>query len=107
MPPSGGFLVALQDKKGFGRADVVERFGQTIASGGKVALALECIRERSTPRSTSGSVRYSLPANSIIPSAPADTIVSGLPLDGDHPMHPFIIANDGTMYVDVASATNS
>jgi mono/diheme cytochrome c family protein len=30
-----------------------------------------------------------------------------LPLGGDHPMHPFIIGGDGTMYVDVASATNA
>jgi len=37
----------------------------------------------------------------------ADTIVSRLPLGGDHPMHPFIINAEGSMYVDVASATNS
>ncbi|PYV33030.1 MAG: glucose dehydrogenase, partial [Acidobacteria bacterium] len=36
-----------------------------------------------------------------------DTIVSGLPLGGDHPMHPFIINAEGSMYVDVATATNS
>jgi mono/diheme cytochrome c family protein len=34
-------------------------------------------------------------------------IVSGLPLTGDHPMHPFVIDADGLLYVDVASATNS
>jgi glucose/arabinose dehydrogenase len=34
-------------------------------------------------------------------------VVSDLPLGGDHPMHPFVIKEDGTMYVDVASATNS
>jgi hypothetical protein len=34
-------------------------------------------------------VRYSLPSNSIVASDSAETIVSGLPLDGDHPMHPF------------------
>jgi glucose/arabinose dehydrogenase/mono/diheme cytochrome c family protein len=52
-------------------------------------------------------VRYSLPAGSIVPSGPADTIVSELPLGGDHPMHPFIIKAEGAMYVDVATATNS
>jgi mono/diheme cytochrome c family protein len=35
------------------------------------------------------------------------TIVSGLPLSGDHPMHPFTIDADGSLYVDVASATNA
>src|SRR4029077_5258310 len=52
-------------------------------------------------------VRYSLPAGSIVPNGSADTIVSGLPLGGAHPMHPFIIDAEGSMYVDVATATNS
>jgi glucose/arabinose dehydrogenase len=34
-PPVGGFLVALQDKTGAGKADVTERFGETVQSGGK------------------------------------------------------------------------
>jgi len=33
-PHAGGFLVALQDKKGAGKADVIERFGETVQSGG-------------------------------------------------------------------------
>ena len=52
-------------------------------------------------------VRYALPANSIVPRDAPETIVSGLPLGGDHPMHPFIIDAEGWMYVDVATATNS
>ena len=34
-------------------------------------------------------------------------ILSGLPLTGDHPMHPFIIDGEGHMFVDLGSATNS
>ena len=34
-------------------------------------------------------------------------ILSGLPLTGDHPMHPFTIDADGHMFVDLGSATNS
>ena len=34
-------------------------------------------------------------------------IVSGLPLTGDHPMHPFRIDAQGALYVDLGSATNS
>jgi glucose/arabinose dehydrogenase/mono/diheme cytochrome c family protein len=52
-------------------------------------------------------VRYTLPAGSIVPQGSAATIVSGLPLSGDHPMHPFAIDADGSLYVDVASATNA
>ena len=33
-PHAGGFLVALQDKSGSGKADVIERFGETVQSGG-------------------------------------------------------------------------
>src|SRR6202165_164366 len=32
--PARGFDVALKDKNGAGRADVIERFGETAASGG-------------------------------------------------------------------------
>src|SRR5208282_415240 len=52
-------------------------------------------------------VRYPLSADSIVATKPADIIVSGLPLTGDHPMHPFIIDGEGAMYVDVATATNA
>jgi hypothetical protein len=33
-PHDGGFLVALQDKTGAGKADVEERFGETVRTGG-------------------------------------------------------------------------
>src|SRR5258705_7995218 len=32
-PPAGGFLVALQDTKGTGKADVSKRFGDSVAQG--------------------------------------------------------------------------
>lgn len=34
VPHAGGFLVALRDKNGTGKADVIERFGETVQSGG-------------------------------------------------------------------------
>src|ERR1700722_6487042 len=33
-PHAGGFLVALQDKSSAGKANVIERFGETVQSGG-------------------------------------------------------------------------
>ena len=37
-------------------------------------------------------VRYALPPSRfVVPKGAPETIVSGLPLGGDHPMHPFII----------------
>jgi glucose/arabinose dehydrogenase len=32
--PAGGFVVALKDTDGDGHADVIERFGETVATGG-------------------------------------------------------------------------
>ncbi len=106
-PHAGGFLVALQDKSGSGRADVIERFGETVQSGGRGGTGIGMYKGSIYAEINDRIVRYSLPTGSIVPSGSADTIVSGLPLGGDHPMHPFIINAEGLMYVDVASATNS
>jgi len=106
-PHEGGFLVALQDKSGSGKADVNERFGETVQSGGHGGTGIGIYRGSLFAESNDRIVRYSLPANSIVPSGSADIIVSGLPLGGDHPMHPFVIDEKGSMYVDVASATNA
>jgi glucose/arabinose dehydrogenase/mono/diheme cytochrome c family protein len=106
-PHAGGFLVALQDKSGTGKADVIERFGETVQSGGAGGSGIGMYKGSIYAESNDRIVRYSLPAGSIVPSGSADTIVSGLPLGGDHPMHPFIIDAEGLMYVDVATATNS
>jgi glucose/arabinose dehydrogenase/mono/diheme cytochrome c family protein len=106
-PHAGGFLVALQDRSGAGKADVIERFGETVQSGGAGGTGIGLYKGSIYAELNDRIVRYSLPAGSMVPSGFADTIVSGLPLGGDHPMHPFIIDAEGTMYVDVATATNS
>ena len=106
-PHPGGFLVALQDKSGSGKADMTERFGETVQSGGKGGTGIAMYKGSIFAEINDRIVRYRLPAGAIVPSGPADTIVSGLPLGGDHPMHPFAINAEGAMYVDVASATNS
>ena len=103
----GGFLVALRDKTGTGKADVIERFGETIQSGGKGGTGVGIYKGSIYAEINDRIVRYSIPAGAIVPQTQPETIVSGLPLGGDHPMHPFIISEDGSMYVDVASVTNS
>jgi glucose/arabinose dehydrogenase/mono/diheme cytochrome c family protein len=106
-PHAGGFLVALQDKGGTGKADVIERFGATVQSGGAGGTGIGLYKEAIYAELNDRIVRYSLPAGYLVPTGAADTIVSGLPLGGDHPMHPFIINAEGGLYVDVATATNS
>src|SRR5712671_194037 len=106
-PHAGGFLVALQDKSGMGKADVIERFGESIQSGGAGGTGIGMYKGSIYAEINDRIVRYSLTSGSIVPSGSPDTIVSRLPLGGDHPMHPFIITPEGSMFVDVASATNS
>jgi len=106
-PHAGGFLVALQDKSDAGKADVTERFGETVQTGGAGGTGIGMYKGSIYAEINDRIVRYSLSAGSAVPSGSADTIVAGLPLGGDHPMHPFIINAEGSMYVDVATATNS
>jgi len=103
----GGFLVALEDKKGTGKADEIERFGETIQSGGAGGTGIGLYKGSIYAEINDRIVRYSLPAGALVPTNPPETIVSGLPLGGDHPMHPFIISEEGSMYVDIGTATNS
>jgi glucose/arabinose dehydrogenase/cytochrome c5 len=106
-PHEGGFLVALQDKAGSGKASVNERFGETVQTGGAGGTGIGMYKGSVYAEINDRIVRYSLAGGSIVPKDRPVRIVSGLPLGGDHPMHPFIIDAKGAMYVDVASATNS
>jgi glucose/arabinose dehydrogenase/mono/diheme cytochrome c family protein len=106
-PHVGGFLVALQDTNDAGRADVIERFGETVDGGGHGGTGIGMYKGSIYAENNDRIMRYSLSTGYMVSSGPAETIVSGLPLGGDHPMHPFIISADGTMYVDVATATNA
>jgi glucose/arabinose dehydrogenase/mono/diheme cytochrome c family protein len=106
-PHAGGFLVALQDTTGAGKADVTQRFGETVQSGGAGGTGIGLYKGGLFAEINDKIVRYALPAGSIVPQGPAVPIVTGLPLTGDHPMHPFTIDRDGSMYIDVATPTNA
>ena len=103
----GGFLVALQDTKGMGKADVIERFGETATTGGAGGTGIDLYNGSIYAEINDRIVRYALPQGAIVPQGPPITVVSGLPLGGDHPMHPFYISSDGMLYVDVGTATNA
>jgi glucose/arabinose dehydrogenase/mono/diheme cytochrome c family protein len=105
--PEGGFLVALQDKTGAGKADVIERFGATAKTGGAGGTGIALYKGSIYAELNDRVVRYALKPGSIVPSGQPVTVVSGLPLGGDHPMHPFFISSDGLLYVDVGTATNA
>src|SRR5438309_8082759 len=107
VPHAGGFLVALQDKRGAGKADVIERFGETVQTGGAGGTGIGMYKGSIYAEINDRIVRYARPAGSIVPRDPPDTIVSGLSRGGDHPMRPFLIKGEGRMSVDVASWIHS
>ncbi|MGH8269911.1 MAG: glucose dehydrogenase, partial [Steroidobacteraceae bacterium] len=106
-PPPGGFLIALQDTAGRGKANVMRRFGATPATGGHGGTGIGLYDGYLYAELNDRIVRYRLSPGSIVPTGRAQTVISGLPLTGDHPMHPFAIDADGWMYVDSASPSNS
>jgi glucose/arabinose dehydrogenase/mono/diheme cytochrome c family protein len=106
-PPPGGFLVALQDTKGEGRANVKIRFGKSFEHGGSGGTGIALYNGALYAEEGDRILRYPLPEGTIAPASAPDVIVTGLPLTGDHPMHPFSIDAKGKLYMDSASATNS
>jgi glucose/arabinose dehydrogenase/cytochrome c5 len=106
-PPPGGFLIALQDTGGKGQADQTVRFGPTHADGNAGGTGIAIYQGHLYAETNDRIVRYALPANGSAPIGAPETVVSGLPLTGDHPMHPFQIDSQGNLYVDLGSATNS
>jgi glucose/arabinose dehydrogenase/mono/diheme cytochrome c family protein len=106
-PLAQGFIAALKDTSASGRADVIEHFGPTPAQGGKGGTGIALFKDGLYVEESERIERYTLVPGSIIPTGKPQPVVSGLPLSGDHPMHPFVIDAGGALYVDVASATNS
>ncbi|HXW72432.1 MAG TPA: PQQ-dependent sugar dehydrogenase [Methylocella sp.] len=105
--PAGGFLVALKDTKGDGHADVIEPFGGTLAEGDHGGTGIGLYNGGLYAETNDRVVRYQLNGGEIVPKGKPEIIVTGLPLGGDHPMHPFAIDARGNLYIDSGSATNS
>src|SRR3984885_12473204 len=77
-PHAGGFLVALEGKSGAGKASAIERFGETVQSGGAGGTGIGMYKASVYAEINDRIVRYSLPAGSIVSSGSGDTIVSAL-----------------------------
>jgi len=106
-PHPGGFVVALRDTSGSGTATINERFGSAPDTGGTGGTGIGWYKGALYVETNDRIERYTLAAEAIVPSGPPEIVVSGLPLTGNHPMHPFVIDLDGALYIDVASASNA
>jgi len=106
-PPAGGFLVALQDTAKLGHADVIKRFGDGVSEGSAGGTGIALYKNFLYAEVNDRIVRYELTPGEITPSGKPNVIISGMPITGDHPMHPFIIDSNGNLFVDLGSATNA
>ena len=104
--PPAPFLIALRDTNHNGRADVIARFGDSLANGGAGGTGIALYKGALYAESKDKIVRYAMDSGFTPKGAPS-TIVSGLPLSGDHPMHPFVIDSAGQLFMDVGTRTNS
>ena len=105
--PAGGLIVALKDRDGDGVADVIERFGGTPARGAQGGTGIALWHGMLYAEEGSTIVRYPMNPGQLAPAGPAQTVLSGLVMGGDHPMHPFVIDGAGTLLVNSGSATNT
>ena len=108
-PPAGGMLVALKDSTGNGKADVIERFGPTLQEGSAGGSGIAVYNGAVYAEQNDKIVRFTLPTGSseIAPKGEQQIVLSGMPLTGDHPMHPFVIDKDGHIFVDIGSPSNA
>ena len=97
---SGG-VMALRDLDGDGTSDQTQRWGEVSGSGialgdGVLYLATD-----------NGVLRYPLPAGSLTPSGPPETIVEGLPSARNHATKSIALHPDGSIFVGIGSPSNA
>lgn len=99
-PQPGGVMV-LRDRDGDGVADERKQFGNFGSS--EVALFDGYVYAENR----SGVLRFKFPAGGMEPTAGPDTVIKGLPGTGSHPLKTFVIASNGSMYVNHGTASNA
>jgi glucose/arabinose dehydrogenase len=105
--PPGGFVVALRDADRDGHAERVERFGATFQPGKEGGGTGIAVHDNALYVEVDDKiVRHAL-GGDLVPSAESQIVLSGLPMQAGHTMHSFTIADNGTMFVNSGSATNS
>jgi glucose/arabinose dehydrogenase len=114
----GGGIVALRDASRSGRASSRTEFATGFRSS-EVALfdgylyteAAPPAPQRGAPQAgpmpTTSILRYPLKAGEMTPSGPADTIVKNIPAFPGHSSRNFAISRDGSLYLNIGSATNN
>ena len=100
-PAAGAGVLALRDRDGDGKPEERETFGPGGANDvelhdGYLYLAL-----------TDRILRWKLAPGRLVPAGEPETVVADLPDDGDHKAKSLAFGSGTTMFVNIASATNS
>jgi glucose/arabinose dehydrogenase/mono/diheme cytochrome c family protein len=108
MPPqSGGVLVAIKINATSGKAEAIERFGETAESGAKGGTGIALFEGYLYAEQYGRIVRYALTKDSLAPTSLPETVISEMPMNGSHRMRPFAIDARGQLYLDSPSSTNA
>lgn len=105
-PPEAGFIVALRDTNGDGKADKIDRFGPPPSAGGTGGTGIALYRNWLYAEAGDKIVRYTLKAGEAVPSGAPEVILDGLPMSGDHMMHAIAIDKGGTLFINSGSPSN-
>ncbi|MET0280399.1 MAG: PQQ-dependent sugar dehydrogenase [Steroidobacteraceae bacterium] len=106
-PPAGGFLVALQDKDGDGKAEVIERFGAGVPEKATGGTGIALHNGALYAEQNDYVLRFALTAGTAAPQGKPEKVITGLPQSGDHPMHPFVIDAQGNLFITSGSESNT
>ncbi|MBT2186918.1 PQQ-dependent sugar dehydrogenase [Sphingobium nicotianae] len=106
-PAAGGFLVALRDKDGDGKAEQVDRFGSLPrADGMGGGTGITIWKDGLYAEVDDKIVRYTLKPGERVPSGTPTVILDGLPMSGDHMMKPILIDKAGNLFINSGSPSN-
>ena len=97
--PAG--VAALRDANNDGKADSVQYF----ADRGETGIGI--YNNHLYVDQQTRIVRYPLDSNNVVPTGKMEVVVSGIPGGPGHVSRNFYIDKDGTLYVNVGSATNA
>ncbi|MEJ0100127.1 MAG: PQQ-dependent sugar dehydrogenase [Pseudomonadota bacterium] len=106
-PHDGGFLVALKDNDGDGKADVIERFGDSVAEKATGGVGLALYNGALYAEQNDYILRFALTPGNPVPQGKPEKVLTGLPQTGDHPMHPFVIDSTGNIFINSGSGSNA
>ena len=76
-PPPGGFLIALQDTNGDGKAEKITRFGSSMADGNHGGTGIAIYKDHVYAETNDSIVRYALTKDGSAPTGQPETVVSG------------------------------